>query len=90
MHPPVREANRIAFDATLIRFDRCAGAKVDIPVVQRACDAIAVDDALRQRPALVRAAVGQREHAIVGRAEDRAPRARVDASRDTAARRAAR
>lgn len=56
--------------AALIRGQRLAGLQVDHPIVQRAGDAAAVDDALRQRPVLVRAAVDQREHLVVLGAED--------------------
>jgi hypothetical protein len=43
----------------------------DDPAVQRAGDAAAEDDALRQRAALVRAAIEQREDAVVRGAEHR-------------------
>ena len=55
-------------------FIRRAGVAVhqrDGPVVQRAGHGIAVHDALAQRPALVRAAVEQGEHPVVGGAEHR-------------------
>ena len=50
--------------------------QLDDPVVQRAGDARAVHDALRQRPALVRAAVDQREDLVVAGAEHRDRRRR--------------
>jgi hypothetical protein len=55
----------------LIRRDRFARRKLDRPVVQRARHAIAEHDALRQRPALVRTAVEDREDAVVGGTEHR-------------------
>ena len=56
------------------------------PVVQRAGDACAVHDALAQRPALVRAAVVEREDLVVRRAEHR-DRRRAACARTRAPRR---
>src|SRR5487761_2097337 len=47
-----------------------AVGQADGPVVQRAGHALAEDDALAQRAALVRAAIEQREHLVFGIAED--------------------
>ena len=51
--------------------DRFAAVEVDLPVVQRAGDLLTEHDALGQWAALVRAAVVQREHLIVGGTEHR-------------------
>ncbi len=48
-----------------------AGGQRDVPVVQRTGDAVAVDNALAQWPALVRAAIDQCEDLVVAGAEDR-------------------
>ncbi len=48
-----------------------AGFKVDLPVVQRAGDAFAVDQALREWSALVRAAVVEGENLIVACTKNR-------------------
>ena len=53
------------------RGDRPARLRARSPVVQRAGHALAVDDALLKRPALVRAAVVEREDLAVAGAEDR-------------------
>ena len=58
-----------------------AVVQADGPVVQRAGDALAEHDALRQRTALVRAAVEQREHLVLGVAKHRDVGARAGAQR---------
>src|SRR5439155_4105767 len=62
-------ANRECARAAVIGPDGAARFELDRPVVQRTCDAVAEDDALRQRPALVRTAIAQREDAVGGGAE---------------------
>ena len=61
----VLDLRRMRARAALVRRDRLAGRQVDDEVVQRTGDALVVHDALRQRPALVRAAVVEREHLVV-------------------------
>src|SRR3546814_8251912 len=56
--------------AALVIALRFARLERDVPVVQRAGDAVAVDDALAQRAFLVRAFVDQREDMVVAGAED--------------------
>src|SRR5215211_6369612 len=68
-----------ALHFTFVRRDGAAGVQLDARVVQRTGDALAEHDALRQRPAAMRAAVRQREELVVGGAEDR------DVRRDTPA-----
>src|SRR3569623_995693 len=70
------EPNATAFDldgklagAALIGGHRTTGIQLDVPVVHRAGDLPAMHDPLRQRTALVRAAVLQREDFIVGGTE---------------------
>jgi len=62
---PCRITRRVA----LVRFHRGARVEPDIPVVQWAGDAVAVNDALRQWPAFVRASVSKCEDAVVGGAK---------------------
>ena len=53
-----------------VRRHRLTILQVEVPAVQRAGDLAPVDDALRQRPALVCAFVMEREDLVVGVAED--------------------
>jgi hypothetical protein len=55
---------------TYIRFLRLAGIKADFPAMHGAGDAVARHDTLRQRTPLVRAFIMQREHVVVGGAEE--------------------
>src|SRR5216117_1210061 len=64
-------ANRKRARAAMIGRDSAARFELDRPVVQWTGDAVAEDDALRQRPALVRTAIAQREDAVVSGAEER-------------------
>src|SRR5690606_22977819 len=53
-----------------VRRYRLAVVQVEVPAVQRAGDLASMDDALRQRPALVCAFVMEREDFVRGVAED--------------------
>src|SRR3990167_8904286 len=70
-HPAVLYLGLVPVGTTLIRGHGFAGLQFDLPVVQRAGHALAVDDALRQRAALVRAAVVEGEDFICGSPEKR-------------------
>src|SRR5579863_5175572 len=67
--PPILDAQGKALRLADVGALRAARFQVDYPIVQRAGDAGAVDDALAQRPAFVRTAVLQREGAVVRGAE---------------------
>ena len=77
-------ADRKTPGASDIGRDRVAAGQLDRPIVQRTRDALAVDDALRQRAALVRTAVEHRKYAIAGGAEYRDVAVGVAASLDNA------
>ena len=62
--------HREPLGAADVRRGGAAVGQADGPVVQRTGDALAEDDALRQRSALVRALVEQGEHLVLGGAED--------------------
>ena len=70
-HAAVLDAGFVAMRTAHVGRHGFAAVQVDLPVVQRAGDLLAEDDALRQRTALVRAAVVQGEYLIVGGAEHR-------------------
>src|SRR4051812_30350295 len=57
--------------AALVRRHRLAALQFDDKIMQRACHPLVVHDALRQRPALVRTAVVEREHLVGLGAEHR-------------------
>src|SRR5574340_984762 len=70
-HASVFHPDRKLARAALVRRHGAAGIELDVPVVHRAGDPPAMDDALRQRPALVRATVLQRKYFIVRGAKHR-------------------
>src|SRR5438874_11980055 len=57
--------------ASLVRRHRLAARELDDEIVQRTGDALVVDDALRQWPALMRTAIVEREHLVIGGPEHR-------------------
>ena len=67
---PVFDLDREGAGAALVGAGGSARRQIDHPVVQRAGDAGAVDDALRQRAARVGAAVADREDFVFGCPED--------------------
>jgi len=66
LHP-----GRMRARTSLVRRDRRAALQLDDEIVQRTGDALVVDDALRQRSALVRTAIVEREHLVVPGPEHR-------------------
>src|SRR5687768_8369065 len=68
---PGIDPDRDCRDAALVLAECLAGLQRDVPVVQRAGDDAAMDDALAQRTLLVRALVDQRVEAVVEGVEDR-------------------
>ena len=68
-HPAVLHLDRMLVGAAHVRGDGLAAGQFDLPVVQRTGHPLAVHQALGQRPALVRAAVVEGEHLVVGGAE---------------------
>ena len=60
------DTNRVAGGAAYVRRDRGAGRELDNPIMQWTGDALVEHDALRQRPAFMRAAVTQGKY-LVGR-----------------------
>src|SRR5438105_1351192 len=71
VHDAVVDLDIEALRAAGVRRLGAAVIETDGPVVQRASDAFAEHDALAQGPTLVRAAVEQREHLVLGIAKDR-------------------
>ena len=64
------DADAVGADPALVGALRRAGRERDDQAVQRAGHAVAVDDAVGERAALVRAAVVEGEDGVVGGAED--------------------
>src|SRR5260370_19048426 len=57
--------------AALVRGDRLPAFELDDEIMQRTGNALVVDDALRQRATLMRAAIVEREHLVILGAEHR-------------------
>src|SRR5215468_10376922 len=68
---PVLHLGRMRMRAALVRGDRLAAFQLNDEIMQRTGHAPVVHNALRQRPALVRAAVVEREHLVILGAEHR-------------------
>src|SRR5439155_3778874 len=68
-HNAVLDLGRMHACTPRVRSDRLAARQLDDEVVQRTGDTLVVDDALRQRSALVRTAIVERKHVVIRRAE---------------------
>src|SRR3546814_2724039 len=81
------DLHRHGWRAALVLAERLARRQADPPIVQRAGDRTAMDDALTQPPMLVRAAVEKSKNLALGGAEHRDIVAALDLYRAAAAHR---
>src|SRR3546814_10229180 len=85
-----RSLDRHGRRAALVLAERLARRQADPPIVQRAGDRTAMDDALAEPPMLVRAAVEESKHLALGGAEHRDVVAAFDLYRAAADRKSTR